>query len=310
MASVVFMGTPDFAVPSLQKLVETQNVVGIVTQPDRPAGRGRQVRPTPVKLEAQRHNIPVYQPDSLRSESEAAPLRQWQPDIIIVVAFGQILRPHVLGMPPLGCLNVHASLLPRWRGASPIQHALLAGDTQTGVTLMQMDVGMDTGPIYVQRAVPIQADDTAASLHDRLSQLGATILAECLDDIVDGHLAAEAQDNSLATYAPLIKKEDGTLDWQRDALELERQLRAMTPWPGAYTAWLGKSLRLHRVKLATGSFPSHEPGRVIASREGAVVIAGKGALVLQELQLEGKRAMAVADFIRGQPDFIGSRLGA
>lgn len=309
MARVVFMGTPDFAVPSLQKLVETQNVVGIVTQPDRPAGRGRQVRPTPVKLEAQRHTIPVYQPDSLRSESEAAPLRQWQPDIIIVVAFGQILRQHVLEMPPLGCLNVHASLLPRWRGASPIQHAILAGDTQTGVTLMQMDVGMDTGPIYVQRAVPIQADETAASLHDRLSQLGATMLAECLDDIVNGQLVAEAQDNSHATYAPLIKKEDGALDWQRKAVELERQIRAMTPWPGAYTSWLGKSMRLHKVELATGSLPSEEPGRVIPYGDGVAVMAGDGALALLELQLEGKKGMAIADFIRGRPDFIGGKLG-
>jgi methionyl-tRNA formyltransferase len=263
-----------------------------------------------VKVEAQRHGIPVYQPDSLRSEAEAAPLRQWRPDIIIVVAFGQILRPHVLDMPPLGCLNVHASLLPRWRGASPIQHAILAGDASTGVTLMQLDAGMDTGPIFAQRAIPIRAAETAATLHDRLARLGATMLAECLDDILNGHLTAMPQDNSLATYAPLIKKGDGQLDWQRTAVELERHLRAMTPWPGAFTTWRGKSLSLLRAELATGSLPAEEPGRVIPYRDGAAVMAGKGALVLQELQLEGKKAMAVTEFIRGRPDFMGSKLGA
>jgi methionyl-tRNA formyltransferase len=178
MTRIVFMGTPDFAVPSLQKLIETQKVVGVITQPDRPAGRGRQPQPPPVKVTAVNANIPIYQPKSLRREEAAAPLRDWQPDVIIVAAFGQILRPHVLDLPPLGCLNVHASLLPRWRGASPIQHAILAGDAETGVSLMKMDVGLDTGPVYVMRAIPIEAEETAVTLHDKLAQLGADMVGD------------------------------------------------------------------------------------------------------------------------------------
>ncbi len=174
----VFMGTPDFAVPSLKKLIETQEVVGVVTQPDRPAGRGKKLRPSPVKAVAEQAGIPIYQPKSLRCEAAAEPLRQWQPDMIIVAAFGQILRPHVLDLPPQGCLNVHASLLPRWRGASPIQHAIMAGDAETGVTLMQMDVGLDTGAMFVRQAIPIRSDETAASFHDRLAELGAEMMGE------------------------------------------------------------------------------------------------------------------------------------
>lgn len=309
MINIVFMGAPDFAVPSLRRLMAGQRVAGVVTQPDRPAGRGRQLQPPPIKRVAQEAGIPVYQPPSLRSEAAIAPLREWRPDLIVVVAFGQILRPLVLNLPPRGCLNVHASLLPRWRGAAPIQHAILAGDTETGVTLMQMDEGMDTGPIYVSQAVPIQADDNAASLHDRLAQVGADLLAAHLDDIVNGRIAPTPQDETQATYAPMIKKEDGRLDWNKPAVQLERQVRAMTPWPGAFTSWQGRHLKLLKTRLVD-QLPAAQkpPGSVIAHNDGALVLTADGELEILELQLAGKRPTAISHFLHGQPDFMGSVL--
>ncbi|MCB9421642.1 MAG: methionyl-tRNA formyltransferase [Ardenticatenaceae bacterium] len=308
MTRIVFMGTPDFAVPVLQKLIATQEIVGVVTQPDRPAGRGKQMQPPPVKETAVAANIPVYQPKSLRSEEAAAPLRQWQPDMIIVAAFGQILRPHVLDLPPLGCLNVHASLLPRWRGASPIQHAIMAGDAQTGVTLMQMDVGLDTGAMYVQQAIPIHPDETAASLHDRLAELGASMLDEYLDDIVNGRITATAQDDSLSTYAPMISKADGQLDWHKTSAELDRHIRAMTPWPGAFTYWEGQLLKVLAAEPVYGRLPSGVPGEVVRVGDTAVVLTQDGGLALNQIQLAGKRAMSSSEFLRGRPDFINSKL--
>ncbi|MCB8977516.1 MAG: methionyl-tRNA formyltransferase [Ardenticatenaceae bacterium] len=310
MAKVVFMGTPEFAVPVLQTLIETQTVVGVVTQPDRPAGRGKQLRPSPVKVTAEAANIPVYQPKSLRSEEAAQTLRDWQPDIIVVAAFGQILRPHVLNLPPHGCLNIHASLLPRWRGAAPIQHAILAGDDQTGICLMQMDVGLDTGAVYACASTPISPTETAASLHDRLSTLGANLLEEHLDSILAGRLTATPQDDEKSTYAPMISKEDGRLDWQQTSTELDRRVRAMTPWPGAFTTWQGEMLKILKVRVADGRLPAGQPGTVVAYEEGAAVLTADGALVLEEIQLAGKRATAVPDFLRGYDTFIGSTLGA
>jgi methionyl-tRNA formyltransferase len=309
MAKLVFMGTPEFAVPALQTLLQTHTVVGVVTQPDRPAGRGQQLRPSPVKRLAEQAGLPVYQPKSLRSETAAEPVRAWQPDLIVVAAFGQILRPHLLDLPPHGCLNVHASLLPRWRGASPIQHAILAGDVETGISLMRMDVGLDTGPVYAQQAIPIGPDDTAASLHDRLAVLGGEMLREHLADILDGHLTSFPQDDSLATYAPLINKEDGRLDWSQTSEALHRRLRAMTPWPGAFTTWQGAPLRILAAWPVTGRLPVGEPGEVVRYHDTAVALTGDGGLELQQVQLAGKRAVATADFIHGRPDFIGSLLG-
>ncbi len=303
------MGTPDFAVPSLRKLIETQQLVGVVTQPDRPAGRGQRAHASPVKVTAEQAGIPLYQPKSLRSEAAAAPLRQWQPDLIVVTAFGQILRPHVLQLPAHGCLNIHASLLPRWRGASPIQHAILAGDAETGITLMQMDEGMDTGPIFAKQAISIRVNETAASLHDRLARLGADVLANQLDDILSGRLIATPQDESQVTYAPLIKKEDGLLEWRQSSPEIDRRIRAMTPWPGAYTTWQGKILKIHAAQPVDGRLPKDEPGRVVRHRDSAVVLTSTGGIALQQIQLAGKREMAVTDFIHGRPDFIGSKLG-
>ena len=311
MAKIVFMGTPEFAVPGLNKLIQTQEVVGVVTQPDRPAGRGKKLRPSPVKVTAVQSGIPVYQPASLRSEEAAGPLRQWQPDMIVVAAFGQILRPHVLNLPPHGCLNVHASLLPRWRGASPIQHAILSGDVVTGVTLMQMDVGLDTGPMFVQESIPIHADETAATLHNRLAELGAAMLGQYLNDILNGRLTVIPQDDDHATYAPMIKKENGRLDWNQTSVQLDRHIRAMTPWPGAFTTWQGKSLKSLKIlaaRMVDGRLPAGAPGQVVGWGETAVILTQDGGLEPQKLQLAGKRAMTIAEFLRGRPDFIGSSL--
>ena len=302
------MGTPEFAVPVLQTLLATQTVVGVVCQPDKPAGRGNQLRPPPVKLAAEAAGIPVYQPKSLRREEAAAPLREWRADVIVVAAFGQILRPHVLNLPPHGSLNVHASLLPRWRGASPIQHAILAGDTMTGVTLMGMDEGLDTGPMYVQEAIAIGPDDTAATLHDRLAALGAGMMRRHLDDILAGRITAVPQPEDGMTYAPLIAKDAGAIEWTRDAAELDRLVRAMTPWPGAFTQWGDELLKVRRARPAAAR-PPGPPGLVARTTEGLVALAGGGGLLLDEVQLAGKRAMSAAEFVRGRPEFVGSVLG-
>jgi methionyl-tRNA formyltransferase len=233
----------------------------------------------------------------------------------VVAAFGQILRPHVLNLPPHGCLNVHASLLPRWRGASPIQHAILAGDAETGVCLMQMDEGLDTGPVYACMPTPISPTETAASLHDRLAELGANLLAVHLGNIVTGKLAATPQDDEQSTYASMINKEDGRLKWQQTSDEIDRRIRAMTPWPGAFTTWEGELLKIKSATVANGRLPAGEPGKVVALgtsgyEEGAAVLTVDGGLVLHEVQLAGKRVTAVPDFLRGYAHFIGSTLGA
>ena len=315
MTTIVFMGTPEFAVPILQALLETQDVAGVVTQPDRPAGRGRALRPSPVKLLAQEAGLPLYQPPSLRQPPSVEPLLAWQPEAIVVAAYGQILRPYLLDLPPLGCINVHASLLPRWRGAAPIQHAILAGDQQTGISLMQMDEGLDTGPVYVAEAIPMQARETAQTLHDRLADLGAQMARRHLPAIFGGELQATPQDDALATYAPLINKDDGRLDWSQSAAQLDRRVRAMTPWPGAFSRWQGRRLKILAAQPWRGAVPGAlQPGEVAlhaaGDLAGIIVLAGagSGALQLLEVQLAGKRAMSVEEFVNGHPDFPGSRL--
>jgi methionyl-tRNA formyltransferase len=309
MTKIVFMGTPEFAVPSLKRLIASHQVVGVVTQPDRPAGRGRQLQPPPVKLAAQANDIPVYQPISLRSEEAIEPIRKWAPDLITVAAFGQILRAHLLNLPPKGCLNIHASLLPRWRGAAPIQYAILSGDEESGVSLMRMDEGLDTGPVYVRQAIPIQPDETAATLHDRLAGLGASMLDDYLDRILDGELAAEAQDDTLSTYAPMLKKDAGVINWTQSAGQVDRQIRAMTPWPSAFTSWQGIRLKVLAAEpLASGDLPAGEPGRIVLVAGSAAVRTADGGIMLKRLQLAGKRAATVEEFLRGHSEFIGSRL--
>lgn len=311
MAKIVFMGTPDFAVPTLQALIDSGQLVGVVTQPDRPAGRGKSLRPPPVKEVAVAAGIPVYQPKSLRKESAAEPLYEWAPDLIVVAAFGQILRPHVLNLPPLGCVNVHASLLPRWRGASPIQHAILAGDTHTGVTLMQMDVGLDTGDMLVAEKIEIRADETAESLHDRLAELGGRMMKRHLDDLLHQRFQPIPQDDALSTYAPMISKDDGRLEWSRTGVELDRHIRSMTPWPGAFTYWDGQLLKvLQASPINDSKLTDKLPGEVVEYDYKAVVAAAEGSgLILEQIQLAGKKAISTAEFLRGRPQFIGAQLG-
>jgi methionyl-tRNA formyltransferase len=309
MARIVFMGTPEFAVPSLEKLIASQEVVGVVTQPDRGVGRGRERRPSPVKVTAQKFGIPVYQPKSLRSSESAAPLVEWQPDLIVVAAFGQILKPNILELPARGGLNVHASLLPRWRGASPIQHAILGSDTKTGISLMKMDEGLDTGPVYTQEVISIRPDDTAKTLHDRLAILGAESLARNLPDILSGDLKPLAQDNSSATYAPMIKKQDGQIDWTDTSGQIERQIRAMTPWPSAFTYWRGQLLKIWTAEVIEGEhLPIGKPGEVVEYQGGAAVLTESGGVRLHDVQVAGKRRTAIREFLRGRSDFIGCQL--
>jgi methionyl-tRNA formyltransferase len=268
------------------------------------------VRPPAVKAAALEAGIPVYQPISLKDDDSAQLLAEWQPDVIIVAAYGQILRKHVLDLPPHGCLNIHASLLPRWRGASPIQHAILAGDSATGVSLMQMDQGMDTGPVYSQLEARIEARETAATLHDKLARLGADLIRRDLVDIIAGRLTAESQDEDYATYAPLIKKSDGEINWSDSANQLDCHIRAMTPWPGAYTHWEGTSLKILEAQPLPAIRKAHVlPGEVIEQDGAVIAAAGSGGLKLERIQMAGRSALSIDSFVRGQPAFIGSLLG-
>jgi methionyl-tRNA formyltransferase len=311
---VLFMGTPDFAVPSLRALTQQANaglaVAGVVTRPDKPVGRKQQVVFSPVKQFALEHDIPVYQPGPLRRPEALALLRDLAPDLIVVAAFGQILPPEVLTLPLHGCLNVHASLLPRWRGASPINASILAGDAETGATIMLMDAGLDTGPALARRATPIGADETAGELSDRLALLGAEALVETLPRWLAGVLTLEPQDESRATMTRLLQKSDGRLDWQRPADELANQVRAYTPWPGAYTTWEGRTLKVLRAR-AIPFETDLPPGACLvpAGDTSLAVICGEGALALEVIQLEGKRAMPSAEVVRGHPTLTSARLG-
>jgi methionyl-tRNA formyltransferase len=312
MARIVFMGTPEFAVASLRALAEAHTVVGVVTQPDRPAGRGRQVEPPPVKQFATQSGLPVIQPQRLREPAALAQLQAWAPELIVVAAFGQILRPAVLDLPPHGCLNVHGSLLPRHRGAAPIAAAILAGDAETGITIMRMEAGLDTGPTLISRALPIRPDDTTETLTQRLAPLGAGLLLEAIAEYLTGRLQPVAQDNERATYAPQLKKEDGKLDFTRPASELERRVRALTPWPGTFAHWpnpvTGEMRTLKILRAAVLDQRIATAGEVAATPHGPAVGADAGALLLLEVQPPGKRPMPAADFARGARGFIGSRL--
>jgi methionyl-tRNA formyltransferase len=307
---LVFMGTPEFAVPVLEALVGQYQVVAVVTQPDRATGRGRRVKSSPVKKTALAHDLPLLQPPSLRRPEAAAELRELAPDVIVVAAFGQILPPEVLAIPPHGCLNVHASLLPRYRGGSPIAAAILAGEEQTGVTLMLMDEGMDTGPILTQAECKIEPQDTTGTLSVKLAHLGADLLVETLLRWLDGRIAPQPQDDSPATYCRIINKKDGLLDWSLPATALWLRVRAYHPWPGTYTYWRGKLLKILRAQPVTIGPSGEEPGRVISLDDGVAVVTGTDALLLEEVQLAGKKTLAIQEFIRGRRDFIGSILGS
>lgn len=300
---VAFMGSPDFALPSLRALAANYDVVGVVTQPDRPAGRGKQLTPPPVKTHAQELGLPVIQPAHLRKPEAIAQLRAWAPDVIVVAAFGQILRQEVLEMPPHGCINVHASLLPRWRGASPIQAAILAGDAETGVTIMRMDKGLDTGPILSQRATPISSEDTAASLSNKLSVLGANLLLETLPPYLSGELRPTPQPESGVTSAPILKKSDGELDPALSAEALARKVRAFSPWPGAFILWKGQPIKIHRAFVARGS---GKVGQHSIDDGLPALGTADGLLALEEVQPAGKKPMSGAEFLRGVRDWISN----
>ena len=298
----VFMGSPEFSIPALHGLAQRFQVVGVVTQPDRPAGRGRVLTPPPVKLLAQELNLPVIQPRRLREPQAMEQLHEWAPDLIVVAAFGQILRPEVLDLPRYGCVNVHASLLPRWRGAAPVQAAILAGDAETGITIMRMDSGVDTGPLLSQRALPILLEDTAGSLGERLSRLGGDLLLETLPRYLSGEIQPQPQEEAGATYAAMLKKEDGRLDFSQPAEQLERHVRAFNPWPGAFMEWQGQPLKIHQASAVSAS-QWNAPGSRCSYAGLPAVGTGRGLLVLELVQPAGKRAISGVDFLRGARDW-------
>jgi methionyl-tRNA formyltransferase len=305
---IIFMGTPEFACPTLQKLIDRKDeVIAVITQPDRPKGRGQQTLPPPVKVLAEQHGIPVLQPVKVRVPEVVESIRQLAPDLIVVVAFGQILPKSLLDIPTHGCINVHASLLPRWRGAAPLNWCIINGDTETGVTTMMMDVGLDTGDMLVKKATPIDPEEDTQSLHDRLSVLGADALAETLDLLDAGKLVREKQDDALTCYASMLKKEDGLIDWSKDPRSIKNLVRGMTPWPGTYTYLDGKMLKVYRVKAAEGK---GMPGTVIGTgRPGLEVACNDGSVVIEELQLEGKKRLPAGDFLAGYKIAPGATLG-
>ena len=302
---IVFMGSPDFSVPALNALAARYPLTGVVTQPDRPSGRGRTLRPPAVKEAALRLGIPVIQPEKLRLPEAMAQLQNWSPDLIVVAAFGQILRPAVLDLPPLGCINVHGSLLPRWRGAAPIQAAILAGDQETGITIMKMDPGVDTGPMLSQRAIPLAPDETAGSLFGKMSALGAELLLETLPRYLGGELAPQPQPEEGVTLAPMLKKEDGRLDFTQSAGALERRVRAMDPWPGAFFDWQGQPLKIHKAHTAFVFTYTIQPAgtRTVYAGLPAVYGGDNAMLVLDEIQPAGKRLMSGKAFLAGAHDW-------
>lgn len=306
MVDVVFMGTPEFAVPTLKALIDAYRVTGVVTQPDRPAGRGnREPLPSPVKQVALAHGIPVFQPEKLRRPEAVETLRQWHADVYVVAAFGQILPQTVLDIPRHGCINVHASLLPRWRGAAPIQAAILHGDAQTGVTIMKMDVGLDTGPMLRAEAIDIAPDETGESLHDKLAELGARLLIPTLDDYLTGEFQPVPQPEAGVTVAPRIEKEQGRIDWAKSADEVDRQVRAYTPWPGTFTEWGGRTLKILSGSSVQGRA---EPGQVVHNNGRIAVGTSFGLYALSRVQIAGKPAVDIQAFVNGYPDFVGSTL--
>lgn len=302
---IVFAGTPEFAAEHLKALLDTPfEIVAVYTQPDRPAGRGQKLMPSPVKQLAVEHGLPVLQPPTLRDPAAQAELAALKPDLMVVVAYGLILPQVVLDIPRLGCINSHASLLPRWRGAAPIQRAVEAGDAESGVTVMQMEAGLDTGPMLLKVSTPISAEDTGGSLHDRLAQLGPQAVVEAIAGLAAGSLKGEVQDDALATYAHKLSKDEAQIDWSRPADELERRIRAFTPWPVCHTTLGEAALKVLGAKPATGV---GAPGQIIdASRDGLLVACGEGALLLTRLQLPGGKPLAFADLFNSRREQFAS----
>jgi methionyl-tRNA formyltransferase len=303
--NIIFAGTPDFAARHLQALLDSHhNVIGVYTQPDRPAGRGKKLTASPVKELALANNISVYQPGSLRKEPAQQELAALNADIMVVVAYGLILPKVVLDTPRLGCVNVHGSILPRWRGAAPIQRALWAGDKETGVTIMQMDVGLDTGDMLLKTTLPIEDDDTSASLYEKLAAQGPVALLQALEGLANGTLAAEKQDETLANYAEKLSKEEARLDWNKSAKQLWQEVRAFNPWPVSYFEHQGNTIKVWQTQVSTTS-SNAAPGTIIsASKKGIEVATGDGVLTLLSMQLPGKKPLSVADILNARGEWF------
>jgi methionyl-tRNA formyltransferase len=306
---IVFMGTPDFAVPSLEALLKSDDqVVGIVTQPDRPRGRGQHLSPSPVKVIAQREHLPLLQPTKMKDPAFLAELSEWKPELIAVAAFGRILPAAILSLPPRGCINVHGSLLPKYRGAGPIQWALINGETETGITTMLMDEGMDTGAMLLQATMAIEPDDTAGSLSPRLADLGGRLLVETLARLKAGTLTPHPQDHTQATLAPLLKKEDGLINWTMAAASIANRIRGLSPWPGAYTFLQEDRLTISRA-TARDETTMLAPGRITAVTKDVIYVAtGKGVLAIHELQPANCRRMPMAQYLAGHSLEAGMQL--
>jgi len=307
---IVFAGTPEFSVPPLERLIAGDHqVVAVYTQPDRPSGRGRKLTLSPVKRVALDHDLPVRQPESLRGRQAAEELGQLEADLMVVVAYGLLLPQPVLDAPRLGCVNVHASLLPRWRGAAPIQRAILAGDEETGITIMRMEAGLDTGPMYLTRRIAIAPRETGGSLHDKLAALGAEALMNALPGIADGSLSPAPQNDDKATYAKKLTKEEALIDWRRPAVEIDRMIRAFDPWPVAHTRLGATTLRIWGSELPRLDPGGAPPGAVIGtSRSGIDIATGEGVLRITRLQPPGKRTMTAAELLNAR-ELSGATLG-
>ena len=305
---VIFMGTPDFACPTLQKLLDRgEQIVAVVTQPDRPKGRGQKLMPPPVKELAEKNGIPVYQPLKVRNPEFVDVIRELKPHVIIVVAFGQILPKALLEIPPHGCINVHASLLPRYRGAAPLNWCIINGETETGVTTMLMDVGLDTGDMLLAQKTALDENEDISSLHDRMAIMGAELLAETLDRLAAGDLVPQPQNNADSCYAAMLKKEDGIINWHADARSIHNQVRGLAVWPGACTTIGEQVLKIFRTRVGTGS---GEPGIVLQAAKGLLEVACRsGSLFLEELQLSGKKRLDSISFLSGCPLSVGTQLG-
>lgn len=307
---IVFMGTPEFAVPSLEALLKSEDqVVGIITQPDRPKGRGHSLAPSPVKVVAQRIGIPLLQPLKIRTPGFLDALAAWKPELIAVTAFGRILHAPILGLPPRGCVNVHGSLLPKYRGAAPVQWAIINGERETGITTMLMDEGMDTGPMLLQERIPIMPDDTAGTLAPRLAELGGRLLVETIKQLKAGTVTPRPQDHAQATMAPLLKKEDGVIDWARSAQAIANRVRGLSPWPGAYT-FLGHDRLNIWCAVAKPTRSDEQPGTIIAVTKHSLQVAtGEGVLELVEIQTANSKRMTAAQYLAGHRVGVGATLG-
>lgn len=305
----IFFGTPDIAVPALAALHDCSHVVAVVCQPDRPAGRGLELRAPPVKVAAIERGLPVHQPTKVKTPDFAAWLRALEADVAIVMAYGRILPQAVLDAPRCGCLNLHASILPKYRGAAPINWAIVHGETETGICLMQMDAGMDTGPVLATHRIPIGPNETAGELADRIASLGAQVVREDVQNAIDGHLQPVAQAHDDATAAPLLAKENGLIPWEKSSQQVHSHVRGMTPWPGAFTQLRGKTLKIYRARVHS-SENLGAPGTVVMCDRTAVIVAcGSGTLAIEMLQMEGRKAIAAGDMVCGRGIALGDRLG-